>query len=341
MHRRARLDVRSNIYWILVVPCLFIGFGCESATDEQQEEELPTSAESTQAPLQGGNILTKVEGLRSGVVEISRAFRSNATKPQTCTGTVLFTSAFERRSWVLTAAQCICNTVGPVSVRRPEGLEIGSGGEVFSNPAYRCGTGDSTHDLALISLPFAIPMANNVGAPLEESFRPIWIASPLAGQDVPLGVFGAGIVSGYSKDPSCVPDTQSDDKTLRWAQSQFRDGPASNIATVAPLTPVNSYLGNGDTGGPWMTRSNNSNLSSVLNDGVVAGVTSSMRCLNGSYTYEAPGTWERQNKAFLSDVMGSDLVGVENNSWVRSCWSNWCRYSNNQKTALLVSARVI
>jgi hypothetical protein len=326
-------------YWVVgaLTAGLLSGCGVESS------ELAPESPAHSTDEMQGGTILTHNEIMRSGEVEI----RSGG-----CTGTILYTSAFERRTWVLTAAHCVCDPAaagGAIGIKWPDGTVISSelAGVATIMPGYPTSSdckdvADPGHDVAVIKYPFGVDIAAGDGHLYGEFKRPVWGSHPP--DDVPLyrrfGALGAGKVSGYDDgDPYCGL-TGTEDSTLRWATSVYGNAiyGQGDIAIALLFSPSGTYLRYGDSGGGWFTTSASSapTLSSMLDHGVVAGVTSSMRCSPGWYTAAASSTWDSVNLVFLTNTMGNDLQ-VVTADWTRTCFDNWCYYSDVQKAALLVS----
>lgn len=327
---------------------LVLSFGVLCTCVASSSHDAPVSrtdvSESTRQEMQGGVLLSGNEILRSGVVTLAG-----------CTGTVIYSSGFYGRAWVLTAAHCVCNFVGsPIGVRatRPDASSIiATGGVAFVPPGYPTGTssaclnGTHPNDIALVRFPQAIPIVASDGSLLLEHRRAVWSVSP----PVPAGaqnlfyrahaVLGAGDIDGFPKPigTTGAACAGNDDLTLRWARSWF--GPHStdynDVPQLEPLIPSGTWIRKGDSGGPWLTTPGpaNPSLSATIEHGAVFAVTSTASCW-GIQTAWAAATFTQVSSAFLSSTMGSDLLSVSSD-WTRACDTDWCSYSDEQRAAVL------
>lgn len=319
-----------------VVACVaLVSSSCDDGDTGSSSRTEPNDVVASRNALQGGTTLSSNEIMRSGAVEI----RGGA-----CTGTVLYTSAFERRTWVITAAHCVCDisTSTTVSLSRA-GSSLGpASGTVFLYPGYSTdpSCGAEAHDLALVRYPFGVTLEAPDGHIISEFSRPIRSNSPYQGFSArAFGLLGAGVTTGQAGTSPCT--TGTDDSTTRWAASGFAeigDG-SGTIYNISLFSPAGSFVRPGDSGGGWfITTSAPVTVSATIDEGVVGGTTSTATLCSTSNQYAtAASTWYSAHFSFLSTTMGSDLFYLSSD-WSRTCYDNWCHYSESQKAALILAA---
>ncbi len=299
----------------------FLVFSCgpDQAAPVEADSNEDSSPRDQLEALMGGNILTANEVSRSGFLTVGG-----------CTASIVYTSGFRKRTWVITAAHCF-GAAGLVSLRSPTGTTLLTGGTVFVSPYYN----GTAHDLALVFFPAGLPVLSRSGLTLNEFFRPVWASDPSATSPVPFAGFG----TGTNDLPSCDENLpRTNDSTLRWANATFDNTAITgNIGTLDRLNPSVSYFLYGDSGGPWVTASSMT-TNNLIDNGVIAGVLSFMHCaFELPSAYEASSTFHPLNHSFILSKMGADLTSVWSKGWTRTCWENWCAYKPAQKAALLAS----
>ena len=140
------------------------------ATPESKEPSVRARLEE----LMGGTFwwATRSAGLaRSGFGTV------NSTAGQ-CTASVVYTSGFRRRTWVITASHCFDGAFGSVSFLSPTGSMLLIGGTFIQSPSYHPVNTWPAYDIALVFFPTGLPVLNNAGLTLNEFFRPVWSTDP-------------------------------------------------------------------------------------------------------------------------------------------------------------------
>lgn len=353
------LIARKSNRLLFATLALSAGCGTQHAMTDGDATTEPSphhQATEAQQALQGGTSLNTTQTRRAGVVDISIPLTGNGctTSAQCspgfgcasgqcvatggCTGTILSTSAFDRRSWVLTAGHCFCGASGPPSIFRPgpSGTRtmLANGGTVFIHPSYNpCGP-IAAYDVAVVRFDTPVLSATSV-SDVREFRRPIWATPPAPGAFAAMGtgnnneVMPGNLLCQESASPTS-------DGSLRWASASFAGAINWNLGTTSPFSPSPSFLNGGDSGGPWMSVVGGVTQEGLLENGAIMAASSFSSCVLGAYSFEASGTFAPSTLAFLRSTVGSDLRETTG-GWTRSCFIDWCEYSPIQQASLIAT----
>ncbi len=297
--------------------------GCVVESDPAAGEAAETATDS----LESTRVLSAAEAAELGFAQVSDSGFS-------CSGLVVSSSGFWKKSFVLTAAHCQKSASSTVVVNgKPY-----TGANIL-HPSYAFPSFDSM----LIEIDAAVEVFDPSGARVLEYRRPIYQGPVSAVANKAGAIFGSGRTDG-APDERCDPvGTGASDGLVRWAEyPALSNGDPDTIAVPqASLIPAGSRWHKGDSGGPWLFADGTtaSTLSDYSENGVVIGVANGMFCTGiGRDEAQGTGTHPPATGTFLSNNMGGFLSVVSDDDlpWSRNdCWNPWtCVYTDLERAAL-------
>ncbi|MEL6339468.1 MAG: hypothetical protein AAFQ65_06125 [Myxococcota bacterium] len=339
-------DVTRSIWLAALAASIVVACG---DVDKAELVEVLAADVSNDSPLAGGAVLSDSDVRRAGLFEISTEGRDNG-----CGAIVLSTSGINSETWLLSSAHCFDGAVAPGECRFEGTLSrVLSGdrtflsgrnaGEVCVSPDFVAGP--NRHDFATVRFPFGVSVEAPDGTLVQEYRRPIQGANPLvlSGGRIRAAVFGSGGSSGGEYDRTCGQAPRTDDDTFRYGTGLVESEGRGTIQ-IDQIDGGATRVLQGDSGAPWMSalRYSSPSLSQYLDDGLVVGVNSLVQCktlgITSDVDYNATSTWGDKNTSFLAERMGGELAVVWNTSWIRTCFANWCEYTDVEKASLITAS---